>query len=455
MYHSFLFTIHISQPSVLAYAVHCQTDSQGRPLAGVVVICRDRLTGEGYSHQGTVQTVIHELFHALGFSKELFSTWRDCSYSQPGMGCPPRGQVTNTDETGQVRIYTQSVIRALQDHLLSTDPELGGPLENLDVGSSGLSSHWESRVLQGSIMAAALGDPAVVRVDPVTLAALQDTGWYSVNHSRAQSLVWGKGEGAMFGLLSTCHDNSSLFFCMGSGLGCHYLHHHKGVCQTDPHLDGCRIYKPLMSECWKEENERGTETEWSGELYRIDSRCFFSNLSRENVSLSVSDSVVGRCYRRRCTGLNRYQIQVSGSDWMDCPVGSAIEVTGYRGLVACPDKRLCYYPDIGLSINNQAPHSPAASTKGTVTTENDPLLHQNTTPDLSLTFDPAPTCAVPGVSTDPTLAAVLGVSAAVCLLAALMVIYRRYRSSRVRVHVAPEAPSVLQLHSTQNDSNDC
>ncbi|XP_020346338.2 leishmanolysin-like peptidase 2 [Oncorhynchus kisutch] len=439
-----------AEPSVLAYAVHCQTDSLGRPLAGVVVICRDRMTGEGYSHQGTVQTVIHELFHALGFSKELFSTWRDCSYSQPGMGCSPRGQVTNTDETGQVRIYTQSVIRALQEHLLSTDPDLGGPLENLDVGSSGLSSHWESRVLQGSIMAAALGDPAVVCVDPVTLAALQDTGWYSVNHSRAQGLVWGKGEGAMFGLRSTCHDNSSSFFCTGSGLGCHYLHRHKGECQTDAHLDGCRIYKPLMSECWKEENERETETEWSGELYRIDSRCFFSNLSRENVSLSVSDSVVGRCYRHRCTGLNRYQIQVSGSDWLDCPVGSTIVVTGYWGLVACPDKRLCYYPDIGLSIDNQDPHSPAAST-----TENDPLLHQNTIPDPSLTFDPAPTSAEPGVSTDTTLAAVLGVSAAVCLLAALMVANRRYRSSRVRVHAAPEAPSVLQLHSTQSDSNNC
>lgn len=42
----------------------------------------------------------------------------------------------------------------------------------------------------------------------------------------------------------------------------------------------------LKSECWKEENERETETEWSGELYRIDSRCFFSNLSRE-VSVCV------------------------------------------------------------------------------------------------------------------------------------------------------------------------
>lgn len=44
-------------------------------------------------------------------------------------------------------------------------------------------------------------------------------------------------------------------------------------------------------------------------------------------------------------------------------------MTGYKGLVFCPDKRLCYYPDIGLSIDNQDPHSPAASTTGTVTTE--------------------------------------------------------------------------------------
>ncbi|MEQ2200381.1 hypothetical protein XENOCAPTIV_028456, partial [Xenoophorus captivus] len=43
------------QPSVLAYAVHCQTDALGRPVAGVVVLCRDRLTGAAYSHQTTVQ----------------------------------------------------------------------------------------------------------------------------------------------------------------------------------------------------------------------------------------------------------------------------------------------------------------------------------------------------------------------------------------------------------------
>lgn len=48
-------------------------------------------------------------------------------------------------------------------------------------------------MLQGSIMTASLPEPSLVRIDPVTLAALQDTGWYSVNLSRAQSLVWGEG----------------------------------------------------------------------------------------------------------------------------------------------------------------------------------------------------------------------------------------------------------------------
>eukprot|EP00066_Takifugu_rubripes_P028214 XP_011617480.1 PREDICTED: uncharacterized protein LOC105418744 isoform X1 [Takifugu rubripes] len=145
------------------------------------------------------------------------------------------------------------------------------------------SSHWESRVLRGSIMAPVLGDPVTVRIDPVTLAALQDTGWYTVDLSRAQSLVWGSGEGRLFGSISTCRENSS-FFCTGSGLGCHYLHFHKGACQTDPYLEGCRVYEPLKkrSECWKEENsQNSTGPNWSDELFGSDSRCFFSSLTRK------------------------------------------------------------------------------------------------------------------------------------------------------------------------------
>ncbi|XP_061620699.1 ciliated left-right organizer metallopeptidase [Phyllopteryx taeniolatus] len=325
-----------AQPGLLAYAAHCQTDTSGRPLAGVVVICRDRLT------RLTVQTVVHELFHALGFSKDLFPTWRDCFSASAA--CSPRGKVTHMDGTGQMRIYTPSVISALQRHLAAVDPELGGPLENSDAPPGGVSSHWESRLLQGSVMLAS--QPGATRIDPLTLAAFQDMGWYTVNTSRAQSLVWGEGEGALFGSTLTCADNSSSFFCTGSGLGCHHLHLRKGKCQTDPFLDGCRVYKAfeMGSECWKKENERkSSEERRGGELFGSDSRCFFSELTTLNQSAFI---VTGRCYRHKCTGPNRYQVQVLGSDWVECPAGGSIQIRGYQGSVFCPDKRLCLDSDV-------------------------------------------------------------------------------------------------------------
>ncbi|XP_047447886.1 leishmanolysin-like peptidase 2 [Mugil cephalus] len=416
-----------AEPSVLAYAVHCQTDAHGRPVAGVVVICRDRLTGATYSHQTTVQTVIHEVFHALGFSKDLFSTWRDCpSSSQGGAGCSPRGKVTHSDGSGQVRIYTPSIISALQEHLVSADRELGGPLENLDASPGRASSHWESRLLRGSIMAAVLGESTTVRIDPVTLAALQDTGWYAVNLSRAQSLVWGSGEGAKFGSLSTCQDNSSSFFCSGSGPGCHFLHLHKGECQTDRYLEGCRVYKPLKngSECWKNENAKflSAEVDWSGEIFGAESRCFFSSLIRQGQLLGLHSSVPGRCYRHRCTGPNRYQIQVVGSGWVDCPAGGSVQVKGYQGFVFCPDRRLCLYPDVKPPLGGASPFSAC------ITCDPDTL-----TPTQNLSWH----LIAPG----HVVSTALCFTAAVCLVAALIVSYRKWRSWVIRINaVAPEDP---------------
>lgn len=52
-------------------------------------------------------------------------------------------------------------------------------------------------------------------------------------------------------------------------------------------VDGTSLFKfihvitcAIQSECWKEENQLDT-VGWSGEIYQSDSRCFFSNLTRE------------------------------------------------------------------------------------------------------------------------------------------------------------------------------
>nr|XP_029137857.1 leishmanolysin-like peptidase 2 [Labrus bergylta] len=395
----FLLYLHIkstdkcrAKPNILAYAAHCQTDALGRPVAGVVVICRERLKGETFSHQAAVQTVIHELFHVLGFSKELFHTWRDCSSMSQAesANCSPQGKVTYSDGSGHMRIYTPSVISALQKHLNSTDPELGGWLENLGVLPGKVSSHWESRIFQGSIMAAELADSSSVRINPVTLTALQDTGWYNVDVSRAQSLVWGDGEGAMFGSLSTCQNKSSSFFCSGSGFGCHYLHLHKGECKTDQYLEGCRVYKLLKN---------GNRSQFP----------------------SFISTVEGRCYRHRCTGPNRYQIHVSGSEWVECPAGGSIQIEGYQGSVSCPDRRLCLYSDI-------TPPSDAVDTFPASIIRD---------PYGTLTSAQTWTCLSFGVKTS------LSITAAVCLLAAVLVSYRKCCSCRIRIHTSTDEHSNL------------
>lgn len=58
----FLFVLHLclSQSSVLAYAAYCQTDSWGRPLAGVMVVCREQLSVERYTHGHFVQVTVCE-----------------------------------------------------------------------------------------------------------------------------------------------------------------------------------------------------------------------------------------------------------------------------------------------------------------------------------------------------------------------------------------------------------
>ncbi|TRY57487.1 hypothetical protein DNTS_014233, partial [Danionella cerebrum] len=369
-----------AESSVVAYAAYCQTDSDGRPLAGTMVVCRDALRMERYTHEHFVLTVIHELFHVLGFSKELFSQWKDCSLSS--QDCWFHGQVTNADEMGQIRLYSPNVIREMQKHFNSSRSDLGAPLENKDAGSNGLSSHWEARVLQGSIMAASLVDPSVNRIDPITLAALEDTGWYSVNLSQSQSLVWGEGEGSQFGSVVSCQ-NPSHFFCTGSGLGCHYLLLHKGQCLSDQYLDGCHIFKPLKnaSECWKKENARSSVNDLSGEIYGSDSRCFMSNLTRlNNVTRSTPKS--GQCYRHRCTRMNQYQIQVVDSDWMDCPAGEQVEVPGYQGFILCPENILCKYSDVAPPTSMQTlddPHIKVNTERNKGETEKDPTFSSNLT----------------------------------------------------------------------------
>ncbi|KAL1780887.1 leishmanolysin like peptidase 2 [Sigmodon hispidus] len=338
-------SICISWPAVIAYAACCQLDPEDRPLAGTIVYCAQHLTSPSLSHSDIVMATLHELLHALGFSGQLFKRWRDCpSGLSAREHCSTRKQVTRRDKWGQLLLTTPSVSHSLAKHLGVPGALMGAPLE--EEGS--LSSHWESRLFQGSIMTAAFDGAQYTHLDPVTLAAFEDSGWYQVNYSAAEELLWGQGSGLEFGLVSTCRNGSSDFFCSSSGLGCHYLHLDKGSCSSDPLLEGCRMYKPLANggECWKEGNGLLNRAENPhGEIYHLHSRCFLANLtsqvlSKDKVS-QPSRAPTGRCYLHQCTHKGTYEVQAEGSPWIPCPPGKAIQIPGYYGLLYCPQGRLC------------------------------------------------------------------------------------------------------------------
>ncbi|KAK2495085.1 hypothetical protein MC885_000785 [Smutsia gigantea] len=361
------------EPSVIAYAACCQLDSEDRPLAGTIVYCAQRLTSPSLSHSDIVMATLHELLHALGFSAQLFKKWRDCpSGPRATENCSTRPQVTRRDKWGQLLLTTPTVSHRLAQHLGVLGGSLGVPLEE----EGPLSSHWEARVLQGSIMTATFNGAQRTRLDPITLAAFKDSGWYQVNHRVAEELLWGQGSGLEFGLVSTCGTGSSDFFCTGSGLGCHYLHLDKGSCSSDPTLEGCRMYKPLdsRSECWKKENgfPSGAENPY-GEIYHSQSRCFLANLTSQllpgdktrhpsQIPHLKESELTGRCYLHQCTDRGTYKVQVEGSPWVPCPPGKAIQIPGYRGLLLCPRGRLCQTnegtnavtsPPVSLSTQHQ------------------------------------------------------------------------------------------------------
>ncbi|KAL5961561.1 Leishmanolysin-like peptidase [Taenia solium] len=91
-------------------------------------------------------------------------------------------------------VVTPTVLRFAREYF--SCPHLEGvELEN--QGGIGVSlSHWEMRILGNELMTATYTN--VFRLSNLTLAFLEDTGWYLPNYSLAEHLAWGANRGCIF-----------------------------------------------------------------------------------------------------------------------------------------------------------------------------------------------------------------------------------------------------------------
>ncbi|XP_065219578.1 leishmanolysin-like peptidase [Planococcus citri] len=227
-YVSALKTERCNKGLTVAYAAHCQQESAlDRPIAGHANLCPESISTKPQELEILLSTVKHEILHALGFSVSLFAFYRDSN------GNP----LTPREDNGKPRLNEKLQTRQWSDRVIKTIvrknwtvhadaiekviqvmvtprvvlevrrhfncPQLEGA-ELEDQGEDGTAiTHWEKRVFENEAMTGThTQNPVYSRL---TLALMEDTGWYKANYSMAQDLSWGKGLGCDFVMKSCKH----------------------------------------------------------------------------------------------------------------------------------------------------------------------------------------------------------------------------------------------------------
>ncbi|GFO48293.1 leishmanolysin peptidase-like protein [Plakobranchus ocellatus] len=313
--------------SALAYASFCQLGELNRPMAGQVNFCPRNVKMQRFDEELLFMTSVHEILHVLGFSSKLFDKFVKCD---EGVCKPWQGNVLFPRDGG-MRLITDAVVREMRNHFNCTDePGFGGPLE---VVNGKITSHWDPYLMHSSVMGSREQKPYATLIDRISLAVFEDSGWYKVNYSMADSFLWGKGQGCSFGLQDVCDHQAG--FCSGNASGCHHLRLSKARCSVNPNSPKCGVFSAYQIPCF---HKPINSTVHLDETFLPTSRCFMSNITvtdsiKKQVNIPVEASP--RCYETNCKE-ETYFIKVSGGRWTLCPPGSLVKIPPYEGRIHCP-----------------------------------------------------------------------------------------------------------------------
>lgn len=209
----------------VAYAAHCQQEaSTERPIAGHANLCPDSISTKPQDMDTLLSTVKHEILHALGFSVSLYAYFRD----RHGRPLTPRERSGKPSVNKELQTHkwseqvmrrierpnwkirggtvgklswvmvTPRVVEEVRRHFNCSYLE-GAEME--DQGEDGTRlTHWEKRLFENEAMTGThTQNPVYSRI---TLALMEDTGWYMPNYEQAQVLKWGHNQGCDFAMKS-------------------------------------------------------------------------------------------------------------------------------------------------------------------------------------------------------------------------------------------------------------
>lgn len=400
-------------PSTLAVAVACNFDQFDRPTAGAINFCLDQidLDDEGKASESVtednVDVAVHEAAHVLGMSSNSYRFFWDPDvgmvrtarpFSATTERCVDGVERTlilpnqNTMKFGisptgmrYAAIVTPKVA-AIARNQFNCQRLDGSQLENQPTGENSCTGdHWDERMFYPEALSGVIS-PTTNVLSPVTLALLEDSGWYKANYTKAHVSPWGHGVGCDFvegsclagggnGYDGSIPSTSKGFFCnKASSRGCSPAYTHKMACTvidyslrgqylpppqfqyfSDEAIGGpreadyCPVYgsvysgmKPADLDCRIDNNEDSIDVIYSEE-YGENSMCFDTT------------SGEGRCYKAKCIYDEfNLKLQVDGK-WYTCEEDfQQLEVSTLSGAfgttVTCPRlSSVC--PDMFCPVN--------------------------------------------------------------------------------------------------------
>ncbi|CAK9018751.1 Leishmanolysin-like peptidase [Durusdinium trenchii] len=376
--------------NTVAYAAACRQAEDDRPVAGYLNFCPQRL-GQNHWHQD-VAVALHETLHSMAFSSSLFPFFRDASgaprTSRDQFGFPPLSEAgfwVASDSTikeelvdGQLRhfLVTPKVVQAARHHY-ACDRLTGIPME--EQGGDGTRfSHWDARIMHTEVMAAE--SSTVPRISDLTLALLEDSGWYKVHggaasidgDSVAGAFFFGKNKGCSFvegqciiaqqsAFPGTfCTENQGPCASQWSGsLTCSHDAMAVGLCSNCQHTNPLPVayrhfenprqvsvaqvgYCPVVEPFWfcKDQSAYSAHASFRyGESLGAASRCILSTATQEGYT--QPQRALGSCRNVYCED-GGVKIQIGGPEnLVHCAAaesGQPKQVYGqFRGYVLCPD----------------------------------------------------------------------------------------------------------------------
>jgi len=325
----------------VAWALPCLYDVEtNRPLLGSANICPEIFVKK--NEDAAVSVLVHELMHSLGFTDDMFNKFIDAD----GAAIPKEKVVKEVMDANGRRanlVITPTVQKEVRAQFGCETLE-GAALEN-EGGTGSADAHWEYRWFQGELMVATnlfavYGKPATM--SRITLAFMQDTGWFDVNWDQAGFLDWGYGAGCDF-VGMTCDQYVSAnpaqkYFCSPDDYKattdsvCTFDGLARAKCENAQFADGCVMKMAMASapNClWnKYGTNDGDKFGWGNGLT---SRCspvtwLFNNYAYQFPDTTYKQGwMAAMCFKASCTAAGALQYNILGNQ-VACPTGKTVNL---------------------------------------------------------------------------------------------------------------------------------